>query len=565
MAKKPKKSKSKQSPSTSGSGPESARPAPQAGSDAPENKAPKSNGKPAAKNAKSKATGKVPVKSNATAKRGPRAVGRFGIALQVGLQIALAAIIFAQINYVGCRRYERWDMTQTGRFTLSSISKSFLQSLDSDVLVVMAFTRNSGLFSEVEGMLTEYERQSNDRLRVEVLDLSRNRDRLAELKDQHGIEFNRDMLAIISDNRVKVVGAEDLVRRSADGRVSEFSGEEILTSTLLEVAEAQQKKVYLLSGNRVVDELMAIGQQLTDLAVIQNLRVETLVLGTANAIPTDAEAIVIAGPDVDLNARELELIEDYWENRSGSLLVMLNPAASTPNLSAFVRKRGIAPQDDRILSVANIPGLVSTGQIRDVPITFLAVRPGQPGTEITRELFGLAATMINQTQSLKVFQDDDLLAADGIKVAPLIVADQRFWGETEYRDDIVAASENQDNTGLLYTAAAAEKTPSSVIPSAGDETAADASQKPSRLVVISNDLVLDPSGNTQKPNADFVMNSLNWLIDRSEMIGISPRKPTAYSLSITPGQFGLLQTLAIIIMPVAALALGGVIWFLRRR
>ena len=565
MAKKPKKSKSKQSPSASGSEPEPARPAPQAGSDAPENKAPKSNGKPAAKNAKSKATGKVPVKSNATAKRGPRAVGRFGIALQVGLQIALAAIIFAQINYVGCRRYERWDMTQTGRFTLSSISKSFLQSLDSDVLVVMAFTRNSGLFSEVEGMLTEYERQSNDRLRVEVLDLSRNRDRLAELKDQHGIEFNRDMLAIISDNRVKVVGAEDLVRRSADGRVSEFSGEEILTSTLLEVAEAQQKKVYLLSGNRVVDELMAIGQQLTDLAVIQNLRVETLVLGTANAIPTDAEAIVIAGPDVDLNARELELIEDYWENRSGSLLVMLNPAASTPNLSAFVRKRGIAPQDDRILSVANIPGLVSTGQIRDVPITFLAVRPGQPGTEITRELFGLAATMINQTQSLKVFQDDDLLAADGIKVAPLIVADQRFWGETEYRDDIVAASENQDNTGLLYTAAAAEKTPSSVIPSAGDETAADASQKPSRLVVISNDLVLDPSGNTQKPNADFVMNSLNWLIDRSEMIGISPRKPTAYSLSITPGQFGLLQTLAIIIMPVAALALGGVIWFLRRR
>ena len=565
MAKKPKKSKSKQSPSASGSEPEPARPAPQAGSDAPENKAPKSNGKPAAKNAKSKATGKVPVKSNATAKRGPRAVGRFGIALQVGLQIALAAIIFAQINYVGCRRYERWDMTQTGRFTLSSISKSFLQSLDSDVLVVMAFTRNSGLFSEVEGMLTEYERQSNDRLRVEVLDLSRNRDRLAELKDQHGIEFNRDMLAIISDNRVKVVGAEDLVRRSADGRVSEFSGEEILTSTLLEVAEAQQKKVYLLSGNRVVDELMAIGQQLTDLAVIQNLRVETLVLGTANAIPTDAEAIVIAGPDVDLNTRELELIEDYWENRSGSLLVMLNPAASTPNLSAFVRKRGIAPQDDRILSVANIPGLVSTGQIRDVPITFLAVRPGQPGTEITRELFGLAATMINQTQSLKVFQDDDLLAADGIKVAPLIVADQRFWGETEYRDDIVAASENQDNTGLLYTAAAAEKTPSSVIPSAGDETAADASQKPSRLVVISNDLVLDPSGNTQKPNADFVMNSLNWLIDRSEMIGISPRKPTAYSLSITPGQFGLLQTLAIIIMPVAALALGGVIWFLRRR
>jgi len=565
MAKKPKKSKSKLTPSLSGNDGKAAPPTPPPVSDDSGGKGQKTADKPSTKPGSDKRTVKPATEPAAKPLRGPRAAGRFAIALQVGLQILLAAIIFAQINYVGCRRYERWDMTQTGRFTLSSISKGFLQGLDSDVLVVMAFMQNSDLFSEVEGMLTEYQRQGNDRLSVEVLDLSRNRDRLAELNDQHGIEFNRNMLAVISDNRVKVIGAEDLVRRNADGRIAEFSGEEILTSTLLEVAEAQQKKVYLLSGNRVVDELMAIGQQLTELAAIQNLRVESLSLATANAIPTDAEAIVIAGPDVDLSARELELIEDYWENRGGSLMVFLNPAASTPNLSAFVRKRGIAPQDDRILSVANIPGLVSTGQIRDVPITFLAVRPGQPGTEITRELFGLAATMIKQTQSLKVFQDDELLAADGIKVAPLTVADQRFWGETEYRDDIVAASENQDNTGLLYTAAAAEKTPSTVVPSAGDEPAADAVEKPSRLVVISNDLILDPSGNTQKSNADFVMNSLNWLIDRSEMIGISPRKPTAYSLSITPAQFGLLQTLAIIIMPVAALALGGFIWFLRRR
>jgi len=561
MAKKSKKSKSKPASPTPESDRDAARPPAEVESDNSDGKRKSAAPTPAAKTVDSEPKGKTIAKPPL----GPRATSRFGIALQVGLQILLAAIIFAQVNYVGCRRYERWDMTQTGRFTLSSISKGFLEQLDSEVLVVMAFMQNSDLTSEVEGMLTEYQRHGNDRLRVEVLDLSRNRDRLAELNDQHGIEFNRNMLAVISDNRVKVIGAEDLVRRAADGRVSEFSGEEILTSTLLEVAEAQQKKVYLLSGNRVVDELMAIGQQLTELAAIQNLRVESLSLATANAIPTDAEAIVIAGPDVDLNTRELELIEDYWENRGGSLMVFLNPAASTPNLSAFVRKRGIAPQDDRILSVANIPGLVSTGQIRDVPITFLAVRPGQPGTEITRELFGLAATMIQQTQSLKVFQDDELLAADGIRVAPLTVADQRFWGETEYRDNIVAASENQDNTGLLYTAAAAEKTPANVLPSAGDEPAPDTPEKPSRLVVISNDLVLDPSGNTQKSNADFVMNSLNWLIDRSEMIGISPRKPTAYSLSITPGQFGLLQTLAIIIMPVAALGLGGFIWFLRRR
>jgi hypothetical protein len=504
--------------------------------------------------------------------RGPRIFGRFGIAVQVGVQILLAMIIFAQVNYIGCRRHDRWDLTQGGRFTLSTVSTNFLQTLDTEVRVVMAFMQQSDLHSEVEGMLSEYARQSNGRVVTEVLDLSRNRDRLTELGDLHGIEFNRNMLVVINDQRVKVIGAEDLVRRASDGRISEFRGEEILTSTLLEVAERQQKKIYMLAGNRVMDEMIVIGQKLVDLAAVQNLRVESFNLGTANAIPTDAEALFIAGPTVDLNTRELELIEDYWQNRSGSLFIMLNPNAPTPNLSSFIRKRGIAPQDDRILSVANIPGVASSGKIHDVPVNFIPVRPGLPGTEITRELIGIATTLTKQSQSLEVLIDDELLAADGIRVAPLAIADGRFWGETEYREEDVAANDNQDNTGVLYTAASAEQKPvNNPVATAADAdnsnsgSGSDAESKTSRMVVVGNAHLLDVSGNTKKPNADFVMNSLNWLIDRTELIGITPRKPTAYSLSITPGQFGMLQTLAILILPGGALALGGLIWFLRRR
>ena len=76
------------------------------------------------------------------------------MALQVFIQMLLAVIIFAQVNYIGCRRYERWDMTQTGRFTLSTVSQNFLDGLDSDIHLVMAFMRRSDLFSEVEGMLS---------------------------------------------------------------------------------------------------------------------------------------------------------------------------------------------------------------------------------------------------------------------------------------------------------------------------------------------------------------------------------------------------------------------------
>ena len=477
-------------------------------------------------------------------------VRRLFTATRVAFQIFLVTIIFAEVNYLSFHSHDQWDLTQTRKFTLSEASKNFLSSQEGDVKIVMAFLRSSDLFSNIKALLTEYERHSNGQITLEILDLSRDRERLIDLSNQHGLVFNRNSIVLLTPNRTKILAAEDLITRSNDReqRVMEFRGEEVITASLLQVTEKQQKKIYLLVGNRSADELVQIGNQLSSIASTQNARIESLNLSTIDSIPPDADAIFLAGASVDLEPRHVEMLESYWKDQNGGLLIFLNPTVQTPNLNAFIRAHGVAPQNDRVLSVVSIPGM-ALKKTFDVPAAFI------PGSPITRNLAGINLQLRGQTQSLKVFADNELMAAKKIRPLPLMVAGSRFWGETDYQEEVAAFNGNQDNPPPVYTAASIEK-------GATDDPNMDI--RSSRMVIVSNPNLIDPVGNTTKTNADFTMASLNWMVDRSELIGITPRKLTTYTLDIQPEDLSLLQTLAIFVLPGIAFIFAGGIRMLRR-
>ena len=158
----------------------------------------------------------------------------------------------------------------------------------------------------------------------------------------------------------------------------------------------------MLVGNRSADELVQIGQQTAAIAATQNARIGSLNLSAIKTIPADADAIFIAGASVDLEPRHIEMLESYWNEQHGGLLIFLNPIFQTPNLNAFIRAHGVAPQDDRVLSVASIPGM-ALRKTFDVPAAFI------PGSPITRNLAGINLQFKGQTQSLKVFTNNELL------------------------------------------------------------------------------------------------------------------------------------------------------------
>ncbi len=180
-----------------------------------------------------------------------------------------------------------------------------------------------------------------------------------------------------------------------------------------------------------------------------------------------------------------------------------------------------------------------------------------PGGGPTRDLPALSARLLGRTQSLNVLFEDDLLLSENIRPRPLMVAGEGFWGETEFQAEDISFNPDLDNgsPNLVFTAASVEK---------GMPGDPDLSEGSSRLVVVGNPNLISPDGNTSKVAADFTMASLNWVMNRESLMGISPRRPTAFTLNISPADFGLLQSLTIFLMPGMALIVGGLVWLKRR-
>jgi len=478
---------------------------------------------------------------------------RLRIAGHVALQVVLATVIFLQVNYLSCRRYQTVDLSQNRKFTLSETTSGYLGTLTSKVNIVMAFLETSELYSDVKGLVSEYDRVGGDFVTSEYLDLSRSRERIADLKDRHGLSFNRDQIVILSDSgRVKTLAADEFVTRdnAAGGRVVEFRGEEVLTAALLEVTEQQQRKIYLLTGDRRFDEISRIAEQLQPLTNAQNARLESFSLEGATAIPLDADALILPGNSEDLTSREVDLVRDFWIRKKGGLVILLDPSAEAPNLAAFLREHGVAPRDDRVLSVVSIPG-VAARKATDVPVTLM------PGDGPTRDLPAMTLRLTGMTQSLGVQYGDDLLLSENIRPFPLMLAADGFWGEADYQAADVGYNPDFDHgrPDPVFVAASVER---------GEPADPSLEKGSSRLVVVGNPDLIDPRGNTAKVGADFLMASLNWTIGREELMGISPRRPTTFTLDISPADFGFLQSLMIFMMPLAALIAGGFVWFRRR-
>jgi hypothetical protein len=498
-------------------------------------------------NAKASSTGGRAVWSGAR-----RRLERGRTAVIVAAQVVLIIVVFFQVNYLSCRRHTSWDLSQNRRFSVSETTRQVLEGLGGEVRLVMAFLGSSELLDEVKGLVGEYDRAGGDRVVAEYLDLSRSRERIGELRDRHGIEFGGDQLVVLGEGgRLRTIPAEDLVTRDpATGVVIEFKGEEILTGAILEVTEQRQRKIYLITGDRRAEDLVKIAEQLQPLANAQNARLEGLALEGREAIPEDADVLFFPGNSEDLTDRELALVRGFWETKRGGLVLFLDPAAETPKLNSLLREVGAAPRSDRVLSVVSIPG-VAARKIYDVPVSLV------PGPGPNRDRAALSLTLPGQTQSIEVLENDDLLLSENIRPRPLMIAASGFWGETDYQDEEVSYNPalDQGQPEAVYTAAAVEKG----VP--GDATG---QQGGSRLVVVGNADLISPSGQTSQVAADFTMASLNWVMNREALVGISPRRPTVFTLSVPADQVALLQTLVILILPGLALIAGALVWWRRR-
>jgi hypothetical protein len=181
------------------------------------------------------------------------------------------------------------------------------------------------------------------------------------------------------------------------------------------------------------------------------------------------------------------------------------------------------------------------------------------GTSITpKDFVGLSKQLVGATQSFVLDRSRETTAK--IKLFRLLQSGEGFWGETdpvETEDKPSFFDPNRDHMGPLPLAVAAEK---------GGVADRRVKMDTSRLVAIGNAEFFSNNAYrlTEGVNLDFAINSLNWLLDREELVGIPPKEKKSIALSLNETQLRNLALAVMVGVPGFVALLGLLNWLQRR-
>lgn len=483
---------------------------------------------------------------------------RRGRAARAGVSIAAIALgvaLFAGVNWLGSRHWYRADWTKTRLYSLSSTTEKLVRGLAKPVRVTVFMDRDSRLWAPVTELLSRY-RALSPRIEVEYLDPRRNPARAQAAAQELG-GLREGTVVFRSGDRKKYVEEDKMAEYDFSGgpmgggaqELKAFKGEEAFTSAILAVAEDRSARVYFATGHG--EGSIDSGERGRGFAEAKqmlerdNLTVAAWESLGKDAVPADANALVVAGPRTALLAPEAAAIARYLAG-GGGVLLLLDPVIPTPGappadfgLGGLLAGNGIRLGADIVVDPANALPLVGAE-------TVFANRYGNH--PIVRVLAAEGLPVI--LPLARSVSKGDAAAS----VTTLVETSPDGWGETSLSNlESELARGDADVPGPVSLAVAV-----------GSAEGAPAAAGKGRLVVVGNSRFAASGSLGSAGNANLFLNAIHWLTGAEKRIGIAPKTPEQASLSLTQAEVRRIGLLSIVGMPALAVLVGIAVWYRRR-
>lgn len=442
---------------------------------------------------------------------------RLQLLVQNGLFVLLLVVLAALLAHLAHEYRKEWDVTRGTRHTLSQASLDVLRQLDGPVTVTAYAIAQDGRGGNVRQSLQEflgpYQRAKPD-IAFAFVD-PREQPRLAAAA---GVRAPVEMV---------------IEYRHRSEHLTQFN-EQALTNLLMRLARGAERMVLWLDGHgerkldgRANHDLGDFGSQLQQ----KGLRLNSVNLAIAQEVPANAALLVIASPQVDLLPAEVQKIRHYLEG-GGNLLWLIDAEPL----------HGLQPISE-LLGLVLSPGVVVDPALkpRSGPPAF-AVASGYARHPITNA-FRLN-TVFPFARQIGAAESDEW------RITPLVDVAPRGWVEAGKLDDKVAFDKARDIPGPVNIATAFERT-------VGDRR--------QRVVVVGSGHFLSNTFLGNGGNLDFGINIVNWLAGDDSLITLQPRPAADSALDIDQTMLYLIAFTFLLVLPLAFIVAGGIIWWRRRR
>ncbi len=443
------------------------------------------------------------------------------------VQTAILLGICGVLAWLSARNPVHWDWTEAQSHSLTQGTVDVLSAIPEDGLIEVYAFYTRGAERPAKQELDKYEYVS-PRVKVHYFDPNERPD----LAHKYEIA-NKEGVVVICDGPCE----------TAKGTVKAVDVSEQSLTRAIRQAVSTKKKIYFLKGHGEAgpnDEkgpgASAVRGGLED----ENVTVAELLLANVAAVPADADAVIVAGPDHALQDRELELLDQYLQ-KGGSILIAADPTMNT-NLEATLAKWG----------VELAPEIVVEKQLQLFAGPQLGVQPvvqTYGAHPITEKLAG-NPTVFRLARPVRKAPGSD---------APLVelaTTSAESWGETDTAGLLaskpVGLDPGVDKPGPLAIAVAREWSPP------------EGKTRGARLVVVGDSDFMRNRYVTQFYNGDLFLNTASWLTGSEEFATIDRQRPRVATVNMTLAQFADFRYLALFALPEAILLLGVVNWWRRR-
>lgn len=442
---------------------------------------------------------------------------RYGSNVMV-MSIAFLGILVL-VNFMGSRYDKRLDWTQDKSFTISEQTRKVLSNLDKPISITGFFQQGDTGQTQVTDLLREYG-QYTSLLTWKFID-----------PDVQPAAARQAGISAYSTLVFEMEGRKQLTT-SID--------EQGITSAILKISNPNQKVIYFLTGHgeRSVDSGTQDGlSQARQVLEQDNYLVRSVTLAITPTVPTDCSLLAIVAPSKALLSQEITAINAYLD-KGGKLLYLTEPQLNNSIDEGILSRFGIIVRNDIVVDPAS-------SQLGDI----LSPLVGNfQWSIITKDL--RAAAIFPYTRSLK----QGAAPVDGVAITAFAETSKSSWGETDLTNSQVAL-DAKDTPGPVTVGMSAEIQHVVV----GAKVAPTA-----RVVVYGNTDFASNSYLQYLGNKDLFANTVNWLTEDESLISIRAKPPTDRSLYMTNTEQILGMATSIILLPLAVLLVGAVVWWRRR-
>lgn len=538
--------------------------------------------------------------------------------------MALTAIVVAvcvAVNLIAAElpsKYMQIDITSDQLSVLTDQSESLLSDLDQDVTLYY-IVQDGSEDSYVQRLLERYE-DASSHITVEQKDPVRYPNFTSQYTSD---SVSENSVIVVCGETSRVVSYDDMYSYEMDYSsysysTTGFDAEGQITSAIAAVSSENLPKVYTLTGHSESE----LSTTMSSAVEKENIELESLNLLTEDAVPEDADALLVLSPQTDLSTEETNKLLSYLMTGGKAFFITDYTGTEMPNLTSLLNYYGIEVEDGVVLEgdaqhYVQVPYyLVPTIQSTDVSeamtggsaYVLLAAAQGLSTSEDVRDTVTVTEVLTtsdsaysktdvaNMTTYSKEDGDVDgpfalgMLAAENVTLTDEVLEQAQellsesslgtdtlagalteieIESETEPEEETEDATETEVSTEAESASenAAESETDTEAVSETGMDDSTDEQTAETRIAVYTSSALVDDSASQMVSggNQTLFVNTLSWMCGHEESVSIPVKSMSADYLTVTQASGSFWSILVIGVIPIAFIGYGLFVWLRRRK